>query len=134
MRYAAYTVRSIISAGRRYFNYLKEKGVTASNPFLHIKQVRPERKLPHDIPNEMKMDLLLEELRTFWKKEHLRDRRLYYRCHVMAELMYASGLRISEALALKAEDISFENNTITVLKGKGGRTRTAYLTDMLQRS
>lgn len=129
LRYASYTIQSLMSISRRFYNYLKEQGSIISNPFLRIKHMKAERKLPHDIPNETKLDELLETLRTFWKHPHVRDRRLYYRCHVMAELMYASGLRISEVLALKHEDINFFTGTIQVKNGKGGKDRTAYITE-----
>ena len=73
------------------------------------------------------MDAILGDLSRFWEHKHVRIRRQYYKAHVMAELMYATGMRIGEVLALKAEDVDFNNKTITVKQGKGGKERIAYL-------
>ena len=54
---------------------------------------------------------------------------MYYKTHVMAELMYAIGMRISEVLHLKEENIDFEGKAITVREGKGGKSRIAYLNE-----
>ena len=44
-------------------------------------------------------------------------------------VMYRCGLRVSEALALKAKDIDQEQGTVTVLRGKGGKRRVVALDD-----
>lgn len=42
-------------------------------------------------------------------------------------LLYRTGLRISEALALSVKDIDFKAQTVRVLRGKGGRSRTVAI-------
>lgn len=42
-------------------------------------------------------------------------------------LLYGSGLRINEALSLRIKDVNFENNTIFVYRGKGGKDRYTLL-------
>jgi integrase len=46
------------------------------------------------------------------------------RNRALIALLYRSGLRISEALALRPKDIDHEAGTVRVLRGKGGRART----------
>jgi site-specific recombinase XerD len=46
---------------------------------------------------------------------------------VIAELMYATGIRSSEAASLRIEDVDFERALITIREGKGGGRRVAYI-------
>lgn len=51
---------------------------------------------------------------------------------LIVELMYASGLRVSECLRLRVQDIDFHNNSLMVRNGKGGKDRTTLLSNQLQ--
>lgn len=46
---------------------------------------------------------------------------------LIVQLMYGSGLRISEALSLRVKDIDFENKAILVMEGKGSKSRRTFL-------
>lgn len=46
---------------------------------------------------------------------------------LMAEIMYGSGLRVSEALRLRIKDLDFDQNVLVVRDGKGGRDRVTML-------
>jgi integrase/recombinase XerD len=127
--YATLTVKTIVGVASRFYNYLKHAGLVASNPFLKIKRIRTERKLPRNIPQEAKLMELLEKFRRFWDREFLRDQRIYYKIHAIAELQYATGMRIREVLNLKESDIDFRGRTIRVADAKKGRERTAYLNE-----
>lgn len=127
--YAAESVSHMVGRARRLYDYLTRRGRVYANPFLRIKRVKVERKLPHDIPAEAVLDAMLAELGRFWERDTLLERRMYYKTHVAAELMYATGLRISEILDLRPSDIDFERKIVSVRKGKGGRARKAYLND-----
>ena len=59
-----------------------------ANPFIRIKRMKAERKLPRDIPTEQVLSKLLEDLSQFWKKKTTAQKRAYYKAHVMAEVMY----------------------------------------------
>jgi integrase/recombinase XerD len=133
LHYGTCTVRTILGVVRRFYAWLESTGKVYANPFLKTGKVRLERKLPRGIPDEAATEKLLSALHDFWKQKTLRNQRLYYRCHVMAELLYSTGLRISEALALTPEDLDFENRTARVREGKGGSSRTAYLNEYVSR-
>ena len=47
--------------------------------------------------------------------------------HLMASLLYGSGLRLTECTSLRVKDIDFTNRMIVVRSGKGGRDRTTML-------
>jgi site-specific recombinase XerD len=51
------------------------------------------------------------------------------RNRALLSLLYRSGLRISEALALRVKDVDLVAGTVRVLNGKGGRARTVGLDD-----
>ncbi|ROS00370.1 integron integrase [Sinobacterium caligoides] len=51
---------------------------------------------------------------------------------LMAELMYSSGLRVSECLRLRVKDIDFAQHQIIVRQGKGGKDRSTLLADTLR--
>lgn len=48
---------------------------------------------------------------------------------LIVKVMYGSGLRVSEALSLRVQDIDFVNNSVTVRNGKGGKDRLTLLSD-----
>jgi site-specific recombinase XerD len=48
-------------------------------------------------------------------------------CQLAAQLMYACGLRVSEAVAVRMKDIDLNGGTLTVRRGKGGKDRTVPL-------
>ena len=52
-------------------------------------------------------------------------------CHLVARLVYGSGLRINEALRLRVKDVDFGMQQIIVRSGKGNKDRTALLPDSL---
>ena len=127
--YATLTVKSIIGMTTKFYTYLKETGKVYTNPFLEIKRIKTKRKLPKHLPYEKTMNDILEELSRFWEHRNIRDRRIYYKTHVMAELMYSTGMRIGEVIKLKPEDVDFESRTIIIKEGKGENDRVAYLND-----
>jgi integron integrase len=52
---------------------------------------------------------------------------------LMASLMYGCGLRLEECLTLRVKDIDFENDTVEVRSGKGGKDRMTVLPGVLKR-
>ena len=129
LHYASLSVATIMSITLRFYNFLRETGRAYKNPFLGVKRIRLERKLPRNIPEEEKMSGILKILREFWKQKNMREKRMYYKSHVMAELMYASGMRIGEVLSLREEDIDYEEKVVHIRHGKGGKERYAYLNE-----
>jgi integrase/recombinase XerD len=129
IHYATLTIKTIMSIVTRLYSYLKDRGIIYTNPFLNIKRIKVEKSLPRNLPHEKKMNEFLKELSQFWKHKTLGERRAYYKVHVMAELMYSTGLRISEVLALKYSDVDFDARLVNVVSGKGDRQRFAYLND-----
>lgn len=131
--YATVTVGDIVFEVTSFHAWLAKEGYRPSNPFFGLRRVKYERRLPHDIPSPAEMAARLAKLREFWHKPKLRDRRNGYRTHVIAEVLYATGMRLNELATLTVDDIDWDMNTIRIRHGKGGVERTAYLSDYATR-
>ncbi len=110
---SASTILRRLSATRNFFLFLSsEKIIDLDIPKL--KGPKLPKKLPL-VMTEEEVDGLLEapDMR---KKGGIRDR-------AMLEVMYSSGLRVSELVSLKLKQIDFENGTITII-GKGDKQRS----------
>lgn len=107
------SIRLKISAVKSFFKFLKKKGLVAINPTLVISTPKREKKLPSYLSkNEMEDMLNSIDTNTFDGK---RDKAL-------VELIYSSGLRISEVLQLRLTTINFCDGHVKVL-GKGNKER-----------
>jgi len=110
---AAASIKLIVVALKIFFRFLLarkeiEKDVTEILPLPRI-----ERYLPETL-NELQVERLLTAIST--------ERPLGPRDRAMAELLYASGLRISELTNARLENLNLEEGIIRVT-GKGGKTR-----------
>ena len=107
------SIARTLAALRHFYKYLKEESKINENPVESIETPEINKHLPEYLTiNE------IEELFQSIVEDdiyELRDKAIF-------ELMYSSGLRISEACGLKIQEIDLENMFINV-KGKGGRER-----------
>ena len=126
-KYAGNSISHFIVSVSSFFDYLKTENLIHTNPFKEIRRARRELKLPLNILREKELDLLLTELANYESESNLKRKISKYRVHVVAELMYATGMRISEAASLKEDDIDFDAGLVTVIEGKHGRTRVCLL-------
>ncbi|HXJ84266.1 MAG TPA: site-specific tyrosine recombinase XerD [Candidatus Methylomirabilis sp.] len=102
-----------LSALRGLYRHLLEEGVIARDPTEHLDTPRPPRRLPRTL--SMPHVVALIEAPDISRPDGLRDRTLL-------ELLYASGLRASEALTLRIEDVNLSAGYV-VPTGKGSRQR-----------
>ncbi|HUW45713.1 MAG TPA: tyrosine-type recombinase/integrase [Dehalococcoidia bacterium] len=129
VHYASSTVADLVQAVDGFYKWLAEDGFVLQNPFYGLRHIKREQRLPRTVPTETEMATYLTRLRAFSDRPTTRERRMYYRLHVIAELLYASGMRLSELAALKPSDFDFEAKTVFIREGKGGVSRTAFLGD-----
>jgi len=127
--YASGTIRNYLKAASRFYNFLKETGRVHSNPFLSIRAIRYVKPLPKNVLKEKQINDLLDYLSRFDEQKGLYAQIRYYKVHVVAELQYSTGMRISEVAGLRAEDIDFNRRMITVVNGKGGYSRVVFLNE-----
>lgn len=126
-RFSNHTIAAYIIAASSFFDFARRKALVPANPFKEIRRLPQEKNLPRNLPNERDMYDFLEELAEWDRRSHLRNQKTKYRIHLIAELMYSTGLRISEVAGLKAGDLNFRKGIVYVREGKGGKPRVAYL-------
>lgn len=107
------TLARNISSLRSFFQYLNNNSDINTNPFASIKVSRSSRKLPDF--------LLVDEINNLLDVFDLNDPQ-QLRNRLAIELMYASGLRVSELTSLKISDIDFEQTVLRIV-GKGSKVR-----------
>jgi len=102
-----------VASLRTFFRYLCREGLMEINPAKLVASPRVERTLPNHLTIEQMIRFIeAPDVETLLGK---RDR-------AMLELLYASGLRVSELVGLNLTDIDFTNQTVRV-KGKGRKER-----------
>ncbi|HSL51582.1 MAG TPA: site-specific tyrosine recombinase XerD [Candidatus Deferrimicrobiaceae bacterium] len=102
-----------LSAVRGLYRFLLDAGRVPRDPTEHLDSPRPARRLPRTL-SQADAAALVEAPDTT-RPDGLRDR-------AVLELLYASGLRASEALGLRIEDVNFAAGYVMVV-GKGDRQR-----------
>lgn len=107
---------------RSFFKFLHQRQYIPSNPMKLVPALKTKKKLPSFV-EEKAMNLLFEEVVFEPNFEGLRDK-------LILELLYGSGIRLSEMIGLKDADISFYNHTIVVL-GKRKKERIIPITPHL---
>jgi integrase/recombinase XerD len=110
---SAASIKLIVVALKIFFRFLAGKGEVRQNPADALALPRIERYLPETL-NELQVDQLLESIDTKVPLG-LRDR-------AIIELLYASGLRISELAQARLENFNAEERILRVT-GKGNKTR-----------
>ncbi len=121
----AATVARRLSALRRFFLFLLEEGLRADDPMADIDSPKLARRLPR-VLDENAVERLLaaaaERLGRMSEDAPLAARVAAARDLALVELLYATGLRISELLALRCGAVRADRPVI-VVRGKGGRER-----------
>jgi len=107
------TIRRQISAIRTYFKFLVGEGIAARDPSERIESPKRWRTLPA-VLTVPEIDKLLAAPNT--------DEPLAIRDRALLEFAYATGVRVSELVALKLQDIMFEDGIARVF-GKGAKER-----------
>lgn len=107
------TLARTLSTLRAFFRFLLDENLLEKNPLHHMPTPKRERPLPHVLTQE-EVTRLIETIDGH-DPFALRDRALL-------ELLYASGMRVSELLQVKLTDINFELMIVRVM-GKGRRER-----------
>ncbi len=133
IRYAKATVSNLIGAVSGYYAYLKQTKQLLSNPFTHIRRVKRSKALPKHIPDEESLNRFLKQLSKFNSAGNLYQRKQAYRAHVLAELLYSTGIRINEAASLTTGDIDFLRGIIRVADSKSGTERQVIIGEYAQK-
>ena len=107
------SLQRFLSAVRSLYDYRLRQRLQGHNPARVVQAPKPARKLPATLSTDQVAHLL----------NRTQDGWLECRDQAMLELMYSSGLRLSELAGINLDDLDLGNHLLTVL-GKGARTRS----------
>jgi integrase/recombinase XerD len=120
--YAEATVARKVAAVKSFFSFLQAEGKLKANPTEQLASPKVGKMLPKPLTVQ-EIDELLEQPARRTTPEAKRDR-------AMLELMYATGLRVTELVSLDVSDVQLEGEKPYVrLVGKGNRERQIPLLD-----
>ena len=122
---ASNTINRKLSSIQAYFKYLLKKGEVAVDPLQKI--TRPKKKKPLPVfLREGEMDKLLDDIDFGEGFEGCRD-------HLIIEMFYATGIRLSELIDLDDKGVDFSASLIKVT-GKRNKQRLIPFDEELERS
>lgn len=104
-----------LAAIKSFYKYCAEEELVMINPTKFVEPPKKDDSLPYYLSR--RQVALLQEL----TKDDLRDR-------AIVETLYATGVRVSELLQIKLEDIKWESRQIWIRKGKGNKERFVLFT------
>ncbi len=114
---ASASVTRKVSTLRSFYRHLRDEEILEADPMLGVRGPRRERRLPAYLTREQIDTLIAAADRT--TPQGLRDR-------AIVELLYASGLRVSEVVGIDVAGVSLDERTVRVL-GKGSRERLVLM-------
>jgi site-specific recombinase XerD len=129
IKYSVSAINTYLTAATSFYSYLKRNNIVYSNPFLEVRKLRKEFRLPKNILKEKELNTFLTELSKFDNEPDLKNKITRFKVSVIAEVMYATGLRIAEVASLRVNDIDFTRGIINLVTGKGSYPRTCILNE-----
>lgn len=120
-KYKNSSINRILSSLNDYYNYLTKCKVTKYNYFEDINRPRKEKRLPNFINYSEYMSLLAIVEKE--ENEFLKARNL-----LLLEILFDTGLRVSEVVNIEINNINKKEQSIKVL-GKGNKERIVYYGD-----
>lgn len=109
-----------IAGLRHFYEFLVRANFIRENPFLFVGAPKKEIRYPEA--------LYLEQIEELFKKNKERKDDLKLRDQAIIELLYATGVRVSELVSIKMNAIDFRNRTIRVF-GKGRKERMVIFSE-----
>ena len=113
--YKSTTINRIDSSIRSFYNYLELEEKINGNPFKAASNLKVSKRLP----NYFKYDEYLTMISVIDKDDY------EYRNRLILEMLFATGLRVSELSNIKIKDIDFSEREIKIM-GKGSKERFVF--------
>jgi len=100
---------------RKFFSFLVKQDLILKNPASSLVLPKEEQRLVRNIPTEKEVMNLLENLKPIDPVSS--------RNRAVVELFYGCGIRTTELCRLKLQDVDLKEQTVTIVKGKGNKSR-----------
>lgn len=121
--YQPRTVKRKIASVKALFHYLEYEEIIENNPFNKIDLTfRQPKRLPKTIPANVIQTFLSTLYKEKTNAKTLYQQKCIIRDIAVMELLFATGMRISELCSLKQENLDLENKTVLIF-GKGAKER-----------
>ncbi|MBM3924876.1 MAG: site-specific tyrosine recombinase XerD [SAR202 cluster bacterium] len=117
-RYRDSTAARKVAAIKSFFGFLLQEGLLDKDPSESLTGPRPGRTLPKYL-TEDEVNRLLEETKKESSPEGQRD-------YAILEMLYATGLRVSELVSLNQDDLNLREGYVRCI-GKGAKERLAHI-------
>ena len=112
-KYSKTSINRYISTLKSFFNYLKEKEIIKENPTLLLSSIKKDKKIPkHFNYQDIEIILSIPDINT----------PLGQRDSAILEILYSTGIRVSELITIKLKDVELSENRIKIM-GKGSKER-----------
>lgn len=112
--YSSSTVARKVAAMKSFSRYLIARGVIQNDPIATLDSPKVKKRLPKAIS--------IEEINKLLEVTNSNDTPKSQRDHAMLELLYASGMRVTELVSLNVYDLDFEEGAVRV-EGKSSRIK-----------
>jgi integrase/recombinase XerD len=121
-----------LSALRQLYKFLEAEGAIDEDPTINATGPKRQRALPRTM-SVAEVDRLLDAARARISGAQGRERLRALRFYALLEVLYATGLRISELVSLPRAALKGDGEVI-IVRGKGRRERMVPLTDAARRA
>lgn len=119
--YASSTVARKVAAIKSFFHYLVDHGLLEDDPTATLDSPKVRKRLPKAISAE-DLERLLAEPANDRTAKGLRDRALL-------ELLYATGLRVTEVVSLDVDDVNLASSTLRLVRSRDKAERIVPIHD-----
>ncbi len=102
--YASSSIARKVAAVKSFFNYMFARGIISENPTTKVDSPKVRKRLPH-ILSQRDVEQLLRAPAQKTTPKHLRDTALL-------TMLYATGMRVTEIVSLRLEDIDLRNSML----------------------
>lgn len=128
-QYAPKTVKRKIASLKAFFHYLEYREIISQNPFNKL-QIRFRK--PVILPKTIPLHSIEILLNTMYEQNHnassSHKKKTTLRDIAVIELLFATGIRISELCTIPYQNIDLQNNFI-IINGKGSKQRLIHICD-----
>lgn len=116
------SVNRKIASLRSYYKFLMRQGVITKDPMMKIKVLKTRKKLPHFVKEA--------EMVTVLDQREFQDTHSDWREKLILELLYGTGMRLTELIGLKENQVNLRDQTIRVI-GKRNKERVIPISSSL---
>ncbi|MDR0442011.1 MAG: tyrosine-type recombinase/integrase [Treponema sp.] len=128
--YLPRTVRRKIASIRAFLNYLEFEEIIAENP---MKKIKTKFQVPLVLPRTITLTVIENVLRAAYQElkqaQSVHARKAALRNAAMLELLFATGLRVSELCSLNTDYIDLDKGSLLIM-GKGAKERVLQIGNM----